>query len=305
MVDFLTPTNTTLYTNVLGNLNDKISSVGKMSFTGDTNIPVGFVRINGRTIERWNGTSWVLVAMEPAGVIKMYGGTTAPAGHLLCQGQSLARLSYPDLFAAIGTAYGAVDANSFSLPNMQQRFPLGKAAAGTGSVLGSSGGAIDHVHKVFKHFHEHTVPAANTTSLSVDIQHTHEASGVTGSVGGSDGGHTHGVTDLGHTHGIPAKEGGSDGSQANRAQGASSSSGTNRTYTSSSETTGISVNSAGSGHGHGFSLTAGGQTLGSTTKYVSGSVGPSAANGGLDGDLDQDSGTGNPPFVVVNFIITI
>ena len=53
------------------------------------------------------------------------------------------------MFAILGTTYGVGDGSTtFNLPNLQQRFPLGKAASGTGSTLGGTGGAIDHLHTV-------------------------------------------------------------------------------------------------------------------------------------------------------------
>lgn len=73
------------------------------------------------------------------GVINMFGGSQAPSGSLLCNGAAYSRTAYPALFAAIGTTYGAGDgANTFNVPNLQGRVPVG---AGTGYGLGSTGGA--------------------------------------------------------------------------------------------------------------------------------------------------------------------
>jgi len=85
-------------------------------------------------------------ALFPAGMVTPYAGSTAPAGWLLCAGQSLLRADYPNLFAAIGGTYGAVDATHFSLPDMRGRTAVG-VDPGTGRIgayvagaLGSSGG---------------------------------------------------------------------------------------------------------------------------------------------------------------------
>ena len=81
------------------------------------------------------------------GTIVAYGGTTAPDGWLLCDGSAVSRSEYPRLFAVIGTAFGAGDGSTtFNLPDLQQRFPLGKGSSGTGSQLGETGGSIDHQH---------------------------------------------------------------------------------------------------------------------------------------------------------------
>lgn len=85
----------------------------------------------------------------PAGGILMFGGTAAPTGFLLCDGSAVSRTTYAILFAVVSTAFGVGDGSmTFNLPDMRQRFPLGKAAAGTGSTLGGTGGAIDHTHDV-------------------------------------------------------------------------------------------------------------------------------------------------------------
>lgn len=62
-------------------------------------------------------------ARMPAGVIADWAGTgSPPAGWLVCNGASISRASYPDLFAAIGDTYGAADGNSFSLPDIRGLF---------------------------------------------------------------------------------------------------------------------------------------------------------------------------------------
>lgn len=61
----------------------------------------------------------------PVGALMPYAGLVTPAGWLLCKGQSLSRSSYPDLFKAIGTLYGAADAQSFSIPDLRTRVPVG------------------------------------------------------------------------------------------------------------------------------------------------------------------------------------
>lgn len=85
----------------------------------------------------------------PSGAMMAYGGTTAPPGYLLCDGSAVSRTTYGHLFTALGTAYGSGDGSTtFNLPDLRQRFPLGKATSGTGATLGGTGGAIDHTHTV-------------------------------------------------------------------------------------------------------------------------------------------------------------
>jgi len=79
----------------------------------------------------------------PSGVIEMYGGSTAPDGYLLCDGSSYAVGSYPDLFKAIGFAYGG-SGSAFNVPNFQGLSPVmpGSQSVGgrtkTGPSLGAS-----------------------------------------------------------------------------------------------------------------------------------------------------------------------
>lgn len=119
---------------------------------------------------------------EQVGVGKLWFTNTAPTGYLLCQGQAVSRTTYAALFAIIGTTYGVGDGSTtFNLPNLQQRFPLGKAVSGTGSTLAGTGGSIDHVHIV----------DPPNTSTSTPIGDTVAATPLLGSASGSS--HTHNV----------------------------------------------------------------------------------------------------------------
>jgi microcystin-dependent protein len=94
--------------------------------------------------------------LVPSGTVLPFAGTTAPIGFLLCSGQAVSRSTYSDLFAAIGTTYGAGDGSTtFNVPDLRGRVPAGKddmggGAAGrltsggsglAGTTLGAAGGA--------------------------------------------------------------------------------------------------------------------------------------------------------------------
>ena len=53
-----------------------------------------------------------------------YGGTTTPEGWLMCDGTSYSQSTYPDLFVAIGTAFGG-DGSNFNVPDFKGRFLRG------------------------------------------------------------------------------------------------------------------------------------------------------------------------------------
>lgn len=59
----------------------------------------------------------------PPGTIIHYAGRTVPSGWLICNGAKVSRTTYADLFAAIGTTFGAGDGSTtFTLPNLDGRF---------------------------------------------------------------------------------------------------------------------------------------------------------------------------------------
>lgn len=65
------------------------------------------------------------VGTVPAGVYVPYGGTSSPTGWLMCDGASYLRVSFADLFSAIGTAYGSADGTHFNVPDMRGYFVRG------------------------------------------------------------------------------------------------------------------------------------------------------------------------------------
>lgn len=94
----------------------------------------------------------------PVGAGMLWYTDTAPAGYLICDGSAISRADYAKLFSIVGTTYGVGNGSTtFNLPDLRQRFPIGKAASGTGNSLGATGGAIDHKHTSAAH--THSVPA--------------------------------------------------------------------------------------------------------------------------------------------------
>lgn len=75
------------------------------------------------------------------GEISQWGGSAPPAGYLSCDGSAVSRAGYPDLFAALGTTFGAGDGSTtFNLPNS----PAGTivSASGTAAQTGTTGAAL-------------------------------------------------------------------------------------------------------------------------------------------------------------------
>lgn len=83
----------------------------------------------------------------PVGAVIAYGSSTAPKGWLSCLGQEVYRGDYPDLFAVIGTTYGAGDGTTtFNLPNLSGRVVVGQGSGSglTSRSMGATGGAETH-----------------------------------------------------------------------------------------------------------------------------------------------------------------
>jgi microcystin-dependent protein len=111
------------------------------------------------------------------GMVTPYAGMALPAGWLWCDGSSVSRTTYADLFTAIGTTYGSVDASSFTLPDLRGRVAAGRddmnntvgtgggnagrltTASLDGDILGNAGGAETHSHSI-------TRSSASTTATT-------------------------------------------------------------------------------------------------------------------------------------------
>jgi microcystin-dependent protein len=79
------------------------------------------------------------------GEIRLFAGSYAPEGWVLCNGQTLDVNSYQPLFALIGTTYGGDGVKNFAVPDLRGRVPVcqnNPAVTGVSNfVVGQKGGA--------------------------------------------------------------------------------------------------------------------------------------------------------------------
>lgn len=144
-----------------------------------------------------NGLVARLEALEAGnyvGRVTWNAGATLPPRHLLCAGQAASRTVYSDLFAKIGTTWGAGDGTTtFNLPDLRGRVPagldnMGGTDANRMSVIGAARntlGGVGGSQNIQAHSHTLSDPG-------------HGHSGSTAAAGAH--GHSATVTDPGHVH---------------------------------------------------------------------------------------------------------
>ena len=110
------------------------------------------------------------------GEIYMFAGITPPAGFLICDGSSISRSIYSDLFDVIGVSYGHGDGSTtFNIPELQGRVIVG---ASINHALAETGGEEFHTltlseipahsHDIPSHGHSSTIKAT-TPALNHSI----------------------------------------------------------------------------------------------------------------------------------------
>jgi hypothetical protein len=95
--------------------------IGSFTTDGDSDIDAIYPEIP-RDRASWANINYDL---QPIGSISAYGGSSAPDGWLVCDGSSVLKTSYSELYGIIGTSYGSVDATHFNLPDLRGKFVRG------------------------------------------------------------------------------------------------------------------------------------------------------------------------------------
>ena len=105
-----------------GTLNGVVNGVVRLKIRGE-----------GVVVQNTGGNDWWIISdtrdKTPVGtVISFAGAGSPPPGWQVCEGASVSRTdgNYLELFAAIGTQWGAANATSFNLPDLRGMFLRGK-----------------------------------------------------------------------------------------------------------------------------------------------------------------------------------
>ncbi|WP_241895547.1 phage tail protein [Stenotrophomonas maltophilia] len=147
-------------------------------------------------VELWTDSNFspATKANRIPGQVIMFAGKAAPAGTLLCNGAAVSRTTYAELFAAVGTLYGAGDGTTtFNLPAMGDGTVVTHTNSADAVGGFTAGEVIRHAHtagSASAGAHSHTITVAGGGA------HSHAASAA------AAGDHAHGAwTDSQGHHG--------------------------------------------------------------------------------------------------------
>ena len=150
----------------------------KMQEIANESIVAGFVDLSGQLLlERRDGTQINAGnIMGPkgdpgldfevaAGFVKMFAGSVPPPGYMICNGASLLRAQYPELYTTLGTTYGSVDSLHFNIPDLRGRVIVGHDPSQTEFInLGKLGGSKVHTLTIAE-MPSHSHPIASRIGL--------------------------------------------------------------------------------------------------------------------------------------------
>lgn len=115
-----------------------------------------------------NANGWVHLRTSDVGDIKYSINGSDHHNWLICDGRSLSRTDYAELFALIGTTYGNNDGSTFKIPDARGRV-LGGVGSGSGLTSRSAGtllGSETHtltVGQLPSHTHSYTIQDGTQT----------------------------------------------------------------------------------------------------------------------------------------------
>jgi microcystin-dependent protein len=109
------------------------------------------------------------------GEVRMFGGNFAPSQWALCNGQSLPIAQYQALFSLLGTTFGGDGIQTFAVPDLQCRLPIGQGQGPglsnhiIGEKSGSEGVSLTSMNMPL---HTHALQAATANDSTATIGNT-------------------------------------------------------------------------------------------------------------------------------------
>jgi microcystin-dependent protein len=99
------------------------------------------------------------------GEIRLFGFPRVPDGWLACSGQSVSIGQYEALYTLIGTTYGGDGVQTFQLPDLRGRVPIGQGGT---FVVGQNAGEEQHsLTNMEIPAHSHGLMSSTTTATAV------------------------------------------------------------------------------------------------------------------------------------------
>jgi microcystin-dependent protein len=118
-----------------------LSAIATQLTTGGTTVP-GNLSITG------------VLNILPSGLVIAYTGSNDPAGWLMCDGRSLSKTTYANLFSIIGVQFGSADAATFKIPNYKGAFLRGTGSNGINIAPALNASQSDAVQNHTHHMHD-------------------------------------------------------------------------------------------------------------------------------------------------------
>jgi microcystin-dependent protein len=163
----------------------------------------GLLRFNddNNSAEIFDGSNWADVgyyAGLPLGAIIAYPSDSNNAPNntfLLCDGASVSRTTYADLYTLISTTYGSGnDSTTFKVPDIKGRVIVGKGIAPFAGLNSPGGQETTQILSNNLPTHKHPIPSTGVTG-SLEFKGTAVSTNTQ-----QAGSHSHSITDTGHSH---------------------------------------------------------------------------------------------------------
>lgn len=128
----------------------------------------------------------IIKAGNIVGEVSFFAMVTPPTGWLKANGSAVSRTTYADLFAVVGTSYGAGDGSTtFNLPDLRGEFVRGfddSRGVDSGRTMGSAQVDAFGAHKHIQGYAA-TVSSRYGNQTGLSTQNSDQTSGATGSSG--------------------------------------------------------------------------------------------------------------------------